>query len=309
MNTDKECIGCQACLDVCPCDAIKFTYNKWGEGKALINYTKCKSCGVCEQICPSTTNIFNEPAKTVYAMFSKDNRRTGSSGGGFFEIANKFIDQGGCVYGAAFNDKLKLVHMKATTKSELIKLCKSKYIHSDMSGIYKDILSLLKNNIKVMFVGTPCQVSAIKNLFSSKYGENLLLVDFLCHGTGTQKVFDICIKAEENRRKGKIVDFTFRAKTRKTEHSYNYTFKKNKKLKIYSGYSFEFPYYNSYLKYKVFNEYCYSCKYAQNSRVGDITLGDFWGIQKHNKSLNDKDGVSMLAVNTQLGKNTSMKFV
>ncbi len=287
---------------MCPCKAIDFTYNAWGEGKASIDVTKCKNCGLCKPICPSEFISFNAPAKTVYAVLSKENRDTGSSGGVFYELASKFITQGGIVYGAAFDANLKLVHKKARNAEDLLALCKSKYLHSDMAGIYSEISGLLKENNKVMFVGTPCQVSAVKNLFYEKYKENLLLVDFLCHGTGTQKVFDICINEEQRKKKGKIIKFMFRAKTRKAEHSFKYTIEKDKTCKDVSGYSYEFPYYYSFLQYNIFNEYCYDCKYSINSRVGDITLGDFWGIQKYNDALNDKEGVSMISVNSEKGK-------
>ncbi len=302
MKNSDTCVGCQACVEMCPYHAVDFLYSLWGEGKAHVDEKKCKECGLCERICPSKVFPFNAPARIVYAAFSKSNRNTGSSGGVFFELAKKFIAEGGIVYGAAFNEHLKLVHIKAKNNFELLKLCKSKYLHSDMTGVYAEISKLLKNNIKIMFVGTPCQVSAVKNMFQPKYKENLLLVDFLCHGTGTQKIFDICIKEEQTRKNGEIVDFTFRAKTRKCEHSFSYVLKNGKNTKKISGYSFQFPYYNSYLKYSIFNEYCYNCNYVLNSRVGDITLGDFWGIQKYNKNLNDQDGVSMLSINTQMGK-------
>lgn len=302
MKSISTCVGCQACVDACPFNAIDFSYNEWGEGKAHIDDEKCKKCGLCERICPAESIAFNASAETVYATFSKKHRGTGSSGGIFYELAKNFIAQGGVVFGAAFNKQLKLIHTKATNEAELLQLCKSKYLHSDMTGVYTEIEKLLKNHVKVMFVGTPCQVSAVKNLFYSKHKEYLLLVDFLCHGTGTQKVFDICINAEQKKQNGKIVGFAFRAKTRKAEHSFKYTLRKGNKDKIVSGYSFEFPYYNSFLKYNIFNECCYDCNYTSNSRVGDITLGDFWGIQKYNKKLNDQDGVSMISVNTQIGK-------
>lgn len=297
-----NCIGCQACVDACPFQAISFIYDEWGEGKATVDETKCKKCGLCERICPAEKISYNKPTETVYAVVSKKNRNTGSSGGVFFELASNFIEQGGVVYGAQFDEKLKLVHKKAQNIEELSAICKSKYIHSDMTGVYSEIQDFLKANRKVMFVGTPCQVSAVKNLFSQKYCDLLLCVDFLCHGAGTQKVFDICIKEEEKIKNGKITDFSFRAKTRKAEHSFKYALNCGENNKTVSGYSFEFPYYNSYLKYNIFYECCYDCKYACVSRVGDITLGDFWKIQKFNKNLSDKDGVSAICVNTDIGK-------
>lgn len=302
MISQVDCIGCQACVDFCPQKAISFQYDKWGEGKAVVDLTQCNNCGLCELRCPGKINTFNEAQKRVYAAVSREHRYTGSSGGVFYELASQFIRDGGVVFGAAFDENLKLIHKKATTTEELLELCKSKYLHSDMSGVYAEISNCLKNGQKVMFVGTPCQTSAVKNLFIKKYEHQLVLVDFLCHGTGTQKIFDMCVKEEEKRKNGKIVEFVFRAKSKRAEHSFRYKLKNGNKIKTVSGYSFEFPYYYSYLKYNIFNESCYECKYTSCERVGDITLGDFWGIQNYDKKLKDCDGVSMLSLNTQKGK-------
>lgn len=298
----EKCIGCQACVDFCPNGAITFGYDMWGEGRATINTDLCIDCGACYRICPDCTIKKNDAQESVYAVFSKKHRHTGSSGGVFYELASRFIEAGGVVYGAAFDENLKLVHKKVTVHQKLTALCKSKYLHSDMTGIYKDIEDSLKTGNMVMFVGTPCQVSAVKNLFLQKYSSQLLLVDFLCHGTGTQKILDLCIKDEERKVNGKIIDFTFRAKSKKAEHSFKYKFKQSDRIKERSGYSFEFPYYFSYLKYSIFYECCYSCKYPTQSRVGDITLGDFWGIQNFDKKLSDQKGVSMISVNTEIGR-------
>ena len=302
MIKAEECIGCQACVDLCVQKAISFQYNEWGEGRATVDQSRCTKCGLCDSLCPNQNIQFNKSQPTVYAAFSKKNRHTGSSGGIFYELADCFINEGGVVFGAAFTDDLKLVHKKCTTVSELEKICKSKYLHSDMSGIYSQMSICLKSGQKVMFVGTPCQVSAVKNSFGKRYREQLLFVDFLCHGTGTQKIFDLCIQNEEIKQKGRITDFTFRAKTRKAEHSFKYTVRRGAKIGFVAGYSFEFPYYYSYLKYTIFDDSCYECKYPRNDRVGDITLGDFWGIQNYNKNMHDQDGISMLSINTKVGR-------
>lgn len=302
MIDTEKCIGCQACVETCPTHAIDFWRDPWGEGRASVNADRCIKCGSCNRICPAFNAELNAIPQTVSAAISNNHRNTGSSGGIFYEIASRFIRDGGVVYGAAFDENLKLIHQRATTYEELTPLCKSKYLHSDMAGVYSNIKSDLKNGKNVFFVGAPCQASAVKNLFANQYKSQLYIADFLCHGTGTQRVFNACIHEEEKKRGGHITDFCFRAKTRKAEHSFSYTIECDGKKKTISGYDFEFPYYYSFLKYTIFNDACYSCPYAQNARVGDITLGDFWGIQRYNEYLDDRDGVSMLAVNSEKGE-------
>lgn len=302
MIDTEKCIGCQACIETCPIHAIDFLRDSWGEGRASVNADRCIKCGFCNRICPALNAELNAIPQTVRAAISNNHRNTGSSGGIFYEIASRFIRDGGVVYGAAFDENLKLIHQRATTYEELTPLCKSKYLHSDMAGVYSNIKIDLKNGKNVFFVGAPCQASAVKNLFANQYKSQLYIADFLCHGTGTQRVFNACIHEEEKKRGGKITNFCFRAKTRKAEHSFSYTVECDGKKKTISGYDFEFPYYYSFLKYTIFNDACYSCPYAQNARVGDITLGDFWGIKRYNASLDDRDGVSMLAVNSEKGE-------
>ena len=152
MISKNNCMGCQACGQACPTKAIYYKYSLWGERRAVIQTDKCIECGLCDKICPAIEKKENKLVETVYAIKSKKNSKTGSSGGVFFEIASSFINDGGVVYGAAFNSQLKLVHKKATNIQQLYALCKSKYIYSDMSGVYDDISNELKRGGRVMFV-------------------------------------------------------------------------------------------------------------------------------------------------------------
>ena len=173
MIDTEKCIGCQACIEICPIHAIDFLRDLWGEGRASVNADRCIKCGSCNRICPALNAELNAIPQTVRAAISKEHRNTGSSGGIFYEIASQFIRNGGVVYGAAFDENLKLIHQRAATCEELAPLCKSKYLHSDMAGVYSNIKSDLKNGKNVFFVGAPCQASAVKNLFANQYKSQL----------------------------------------------------------------------------------------------------------------------------------------
>lgn len=124
MISTDECIGCQACVECCPVQAISFTYDLWGDGKAHVNLQKCVNCSRCDNVCPAKKMELNPEQKNVFAVVSKKNARKGSSGGFFFEVASEFLGNGGVVYGAAFNDKLKLIHVRVNKTDDLIPLCK-----------------------------------------------------------------------------------------------------------------------------------------------------------------------------------------
>ena len=152
MIDNEKCIGCQACVEICSVHAIDFFHDSWGEGRASVNADKCINCGRCNRVCPALNAELNAIPQTVNAAISNKHRNTGSSGGIFYEIASRFIRDGGVVYGAAFDENLKLIHQRATTYEELIPLCKSKYLHSDMDGVYSNIKNDLKNGRNVFLL-------------------------------------------------------------------------------------------------------------------------------------------------------------
>ena len=193
MVNPSNCIGCEACVKHCKQEAISFQYNDWGEGSIYVDPTLCNNCNLCQKICPSLNHEFNPEQENVYAVISTQHRYTGSSGGVFYELATRFIQNGGVVFGSAFNDELKLEHRKVTSTDELLPLCKSKYLRSSMSNTYSEILSALQNNQKIMFVGTPCQVTAVKNLFSKKYRNQLFFFVIFEHFLSPYYKFSTCL--------------------------------------------------------------------------------------------------------------------
>lgn len=300
----SNCAGCYQCLDVCKFNAIDISHDEEGFFYPRINDKKCVGCGMCLKNCPAKLQQKNPKPDKVYAYVGKEYKNS-SSGGAFHDLAVYLMKEGYVICAAKFDDSLHLCHDFVEDESQLIKFQRSKYIQSDMSNIYKRIGNVLKEGKKLVFVGTPCQVSAVKNLFKEKHPNQIFLIDFVCHGVPSQEMFDACIKDEEKRIGGQIISFDFRCRLNHLSQSYRYFYKKNGKIKKRVGYHYEFPYYNAFRKYSTLRKSCYQCKYASVERCGDITLADFWGIEKINHKLNSHDGVSMLLINTDLGKNIS----
>ena len=306
IKEEKNCCGCMACVAVCPINCITVEKATLGTKIAMADSEKCISCGKCEKVCPMLHNdMKNTTLRDTYAAFQKESkiRFRGSSGGMFETFARVLIKEGYVVYGAAFDKELKLKCTLASNFDELEPLTKSKYLQSDMSDKYIEIKQKLENGEKVLFVSTPCQNAALK-LFLNKEYENLLMVDFLCHGVPSQSFFDECIRYTEEKEHIKITDFQFRTKKKNgsTPHYYTMKYRKNDKEYKKQGYYFDFPFYAAFQQYTCLRESCYDCKFAVKERVTDITISDFHDIDRYIKGINRFDGVSMVFIHTEKGK-------
>ena len=299
------CTGCMGCVDACPSQCISKITDINGFACTNIDSSKCVNCGKCAVVCPVVNSKKNAFEQCCFAAYAKDKKvhNRGSSGGIFEVLASWALENNYYVSGAGF-DELKVKHLIVDNRNDLKVLLKSKYIQSDTLGIYEKIKQLLLQGEKVLFSGTPCQVSALKNYVSDKYLSNLILVDIVCHGVPSQKVFDMYIKDLENEKEGKISKFSFRVKDNVYKHSngYHYTLTRDGKEKVVNGVYSQSSFYNAFKHYLIFRNSCYECKYATPDRVSDITLGDFWGIEKLDFDGDNDTGVSMVIINSSVGK-------
>ncbi len=189
----KDCTGCKMCKDVCPVGAISFETDAEGFWYPKVDYSKCIGCKKCLKTCPSLSDHINPIAKdpVVYASWAKDDeiRLKSTSGGIFYVLAEKMIEQGGFIAACKYSDDFKSAyHMVGKTLEDLEDFKGSKYFQSDTEGIYKAVNDLLKQGNKVLFCGTPCQVAGLNRYISSSEN-NLITVDFICRGINSPMVF------------------------------------------------------------------------------------------------------------------------
>ncbi len=300
----QRCTGCMACVDVCPTHCITSVIGKDGFRYASIDVTKCIECGKCYNVCPLENQKKNLDEQHLFAAYAMDpmSQNCGSSGGIFGLLAEYFMGQGYHICGAAF-EGTTLRHRIVHTQEEIKPLLKSKYVQSDTEGIFASVLALLKNGERVFFCGTPCQVSALINITPNALQKGLLTADIVCHGVPSQKLFDGYMQSLKKKHEGEILDFSFRVKDNRYKHAHGYSYKVKKRDKTVTvhGIYTNSSYYNAFKNYSIFREGCYDCQYATLQRVSDITLADFWGIEKYEFKGDVDVGVSMIITNTQKG--------
>lgn len=300
----NKCCGCRGCLQKCKFGAITFATDKYGFEYPKIDPALCISCGLCEQVCPILNDAKISVADLCGMAYALDGETkfNGSSGGLFGTFAESVIAQGGAVFGAAFDDGLKLKTTKAETKEELFPLYKSKYLLCDTDQQFDTIEEELKKGRAVLYCSSPCQIAALK-LYLKKEYENLLTIDFVCHGVGSQELFDRSIAYTQAKENIEIKKVMLRHKTANaSSHYYCYYYVKDGKYREKTDLYFSFPYYNAYCKQLVCRDSCYDCKFASRARVGDLTIGDFHTVEKYFPDVDRFAGVSMFLVNTQKGQ-------
>lgn len=307
---NKDCVGCGACAEICPKQCIQLIANKEGFKYPVINVEKCISCKQCRKVCPAlNSEKIKFPKGKVYAAVNKDYSvlMKSSSGGIFSSIAKFVLDHGGIVFGAAFNEDMILIHKSVNNEKDLENLRGSKYLQSDIQSVFKEIKALISEKKLVYFVGTSCQVAALK-LYLKTDSEFLLTSDLVCHGVPSPKAFNIFLKAIEKQKDIQIIQYKFRDKTINGWNCSSSTIisinNKNRKIKKIHYTPIQNAYFRAFINGALNRECCYKCKFTTEKRVSDITLADFWGINMFSKKFHCDYGVSLIIINSDKGENT-----
>lgn len=305
----KICTECTACMHSCPKKAISFTTDIEGFSYPVIDQKVCINCGLCQKVCP--VNNFDSLSTLPLDVFAaqlkeRDILLKSSSGGMFYLISNYVINNNGVVYGATLNKNMKTYHIGVDSMDKLLLLMGSKYVHSDLGDCYSQIKSLLKQNRLVYFNGTPCQVAGLKSYLRKDYC-NLITSDIICHGTPSQKIFDLFIHHLCEETNAELVRFSFRDKMvygwRSMSSTASIKKLKTNKIKELAYNKNMRAYYNAFISGDITRYDCFKCPFAQPRRVGDFTIGDYWDIEKLYPDFpNIQDGVSVITINTAKGQ-------
>lgn len=297
----EKCTGCGACVQRCPKQCISWVQREFGFRYPQIDKDVCVNCGLCEKVCPIDKALEVPAEQKAYAAVHKDAEvlAKSTSGGAFTAIADAVFAQGGIVYGAAMLDDMQVKHIRTSSKDDFEGLRSSKYLQSDTGTTYQMVEQDLKQGKTVLYSGTPCQIDGLKNFLGKDY-ENLYTVDIVCHGVGSQAYFDKYMDFARERY-GKIKALRFRSKEYAGWSCGGVVVVVDTSdcLKKIPYRDFDNYYYSYFLSGDIYRKSCYTCKYANTKRVGDFSLGDYWGVEALNLPLRTENGCSLLLVNNQ----------
>lgn len=308
IQNKKDCCGCSACASICPKQCITMVEDKEGFLYPSVDEDVCVNCGVCEKVCNEMMPYDKREPKQVLAAINKNEqvRLKSSSGGIFYLLAEKIISEGGVVFGARFDETWQVLIDYADDMRGVETFMGSKYVQARVANAYKDVKRFLIEGRKVLFTGTPCQVAGLHKFLRKPY-ENLLTVDFICHGTPSPKVWrmylDETIKTAQS-----ISHIEFRNKKRGWKNfcfrlTYN---EEDKTLSLLSPFQHN-PYMKAFLQDIILRPSCYDCKAKGCSSQSDITIADFWGVNTLFPNMDDDKGTGLVFINTDKGQ-TALDF-
>lgn len=298
----NNCTGCSACVNNCPKGAIAFNQDEFGTYYPVINQRACVKCMACIRVCPSRNEVSRSyPLRAFIGCAIEEKEHNSSTSGGIASVLCRFIiREDGVVYGCSSENPFNIHHIRVRGEDAIDKIKGSKYVQSSIGGIYNVVKKDLGKGLKVLFIGTPCQVAGLKSFLKKEY-ENLYTIDFVCHGVPSQKLFNDSLSLLKIKSDCKCA-VKFRFKNKKGRSFYGLQVYDDKgKCMVQEKYPSNL-YMLGFLKGVFYRDSCYECKYACPERVSDITLGDYADKDcRYSKELAVVGALSKILVNTSRG--------
>lgn len=305
IESKEQCCGCNACGDICPKQAISFEVDVEGFWYPQIDESKCINCGLCEKICPvmqPADGVKRFETPRVFAAYTKDEtiRLDSTSGGIHSMLAKAMYARGAFVGGAIYNEDHSVSQIIDDNPERLSEIRSSKYLQSNSEGVYKAIKKQLKEGKEVFFCGTPCQIHALYKYLGCKEIDNLTTCDFICRGVNSPKAFLKYMEMLERQYGAKATNIKFKAK-KWGWHNFSLRVK-FENGKEYCKDRWHDLFFIGYLQAGIFTRpSCYQCHFKGFPQKSDITLADFWGIEKIDKAMDQDKGTSLVMVNSEKG--------
>lgn len=308
IQRKEDCCGCGACYDACPKQAIRWIPDNEGFSYPSVDKRKCVDCGLCNKVCPLQNSVAinkhnNSFTPKIWGCYHKDDtiRFTSTSGGAFWGVAESFVKHGGFVAGAVFTEEFKVKHIVTNNIQELKRIKGSKYVPSDCRGIYRTILDLLKKGEKVMATGLPCQMAALRQYLGKNY-DNLIIIDLICHSVTSPLAFEKYKEYLEKEYGSKMI--AYHPKNKEYGGWHKFAFKatfENGKIYVKNGMNDLFTEIFVGHDHILCRYSCYDCHYKHFPQPSDITIGDFWGIDKIDPTFDSPRGISKIIINNAKG--------
>ncbi|MBR7028744.1 MAG: Coenzyme F420 hydrogenase/dehydrogenase, beta subunit C-terminal domain [Bacteroidaceae bacterium] len=305
LASQATCLGCHACEAVCPTRSITFQGDGFFTYPCIDNDT-CIQCGKCEKACTYVRGEYvkevNDISQTFYCAYNNDaeERAKATSGGAGGALAQHALDQGWLVCGAAFDEAMRVKHILSDSEAILDKIRGSKYLQSDVTGVYEQVREAVKEGRQVLFFGTPCQCQALVASLPTSQRASVLTCAIICHGVNSAKVWEDNVRHEERKTGKKIVAYNFRSKDKGWGPYRSATTFQDKQNIIRPSWNDLFLTWFGH-DY-IIQEACFHCPYRIEKRAADLTIGDFWGVEKILPSEPTRAGLSVLIASTNKGK-------
>lgn len=332
IKDKKDCCGCHACVAVCARQCITMQQDREGFLYPQVDVKACTDCGLCEKVCPVINQGEPHRPLKVYAARNRNEevRKQSSSGGIFTLLAESVIREGGVVFGAKFDADWNVAHAWTDSIDGIAAFRGSKYVQSVIGDTYKEAKEFLLQGRNVLFTGTPCQIAGLKKYLRKEY-DNLLTVDVICHGVPSPLVWQKYLhetigKLRKKPDGGKnaysssmdelpvITGISFRDKAcgwGRYGFSLNYassiaaverdSVPTMEHGNVFSQSAGENVFMNSFLSCLNLRPSCYRCPSKSGKSGSDMTIADFWGIEKYNANFTDDKGTSAVLLNTEKG--------
>ena len=307
ITNKNHCCGCSACAQICPKQCIAMMPDSEGFCYPKINETICVKCGLCEKVCPMLKSQNMQGQVHAWAAYCKEDKiRLASSSGGIFSLlAEEILEEGGVVFGAAFDGQMMVHHVAVESVRDLERLRGSKYLQSRIENSYADVKAYLAADRKVLFSGTACQIAGLLHFLGRPY-EKLWTVDVLCHGVPTPTLWKNYLSEQNRAFKMPVRQISFRDKSQGWK-KYQVAWKVEGG-EIYRQPASRNPYMRLFLSNICLRPSCYDCHFKGFPRVSDLTLGDCWGVEQHSPEMDDDKGTSVVIVNTEKGNTLREKI-